>query len=160
MKVSNESANAMRIFATLSNNAINGEIYSQILCTNVVPFNQQHHSDGSYYLWPDLASAHYSWDALQVLQENCIQFLPVEKNLRAIASLCPMEEYWAVLKKAMYDGGWEAKSFDKLRDWIKHKACKVPVKTIKKTVPTCQRSNAQLQMMGNSSLACLHQICW
>ena len=115
----------------MTNNAINGEIYSQILCTNVVPFNQQHHSDGSYYLWPDLASAHYGQDALQVLQENCIQFIPKEKNLRAVASLRLMEEYWAVLKKAMYDGGWEAKSFNKLWEIIKHKACKVSVKTIK-----------------------------
>ena len=39
--------------------------------------------------------------------------IPKEKNMRAVAS---MEEYWAVLKKAMYDGGWQAKPFDKLRD--------------------------------------------
>ena len=32
----------------------------------------------------------------------------------------------------MYDGGWKAKSFDKLWERIKHKACKTPVKTIKK----------------------------
>ena len=43
-----------------------------------------------------------------------------------------MEEYKAVLKKVMYDGGWKAKFFDNLWERIKHKACKVPVKTIKK----------------------------
>jgi len=72
----------------------------------------------------------YNPDVLQVLQENCTQFIQKEKNLQTVASLRPMEGYWAVLKKAMYDGGW------KLWERIKHKACKVPVKTIKKLFQT------------------------
>ena len=47
-----------------------------------------------------------------------------------------MEEYWAVPKKALYDGGWEANSFEKLQERIKHKACKIPVNTIKKLFQT------------------------
>ena len=52
--------------------------------------------------------------SLESIQRASVLFIPKEKNPRAVASLRPIKDNWAALKKAMYDGGWEAKSFDEL----------------------------------------------
>ena len=80
-------------------------------------------------IWPQ-QSAHCSRDALQVLQDNCIRFIPKKKDARDVTSFCPMEEYWAFLKKITYDGRWEAKYLDQLRERIKGKARKIPIEPL------------------------------
>ena len=65
------------------------QVYSQIFPCNVIPFIQRCHSDGSYYFWPDVASAHYSQQALKVLLEAGIWYIPEDQNRPAVASLCP-----------------------------------------------------------------------
>ena len=120
----------MAAVVRVANNAVNAEVYINILRTSVVPFIRQNHANGSYYFWPDLASAHYSRDALQFLEENNIRYVPKDANPPAVASLRPIEDYWSALKKAVYDGGWEAKSFPELKKRIQQKAREIPLETI------------------------------
>ena len=77
IKENDESANAIqitqwRIFAAMANDAINLEIYGQIMRTRVFPFIQNQYRDSSYYFWPGLAFAHGILDGLQVLQSNSV----------------------------------------------------------------------------------------
>ena len=125
-----------KLFFVPANNAVNAEVYCQIIRANVIPFIQQHHSNVSYYFWPDLASAHYSRSALELLQSNNIWFIPKEANPPAVASLRPIEDFWSALKKRVYDEGWEAETFDQLKERIRRKAREIPMETIVKLFRT------------------------
>ena len=46
----------------------------------VKPFIDEHHRDGNYYFWPDLASAHYAKETLQLFQRLGIKFIPRKDN--------------------------------------------------------------------------------
>ena len=65
-------------------------------------------------------------------EENGIRYIPKDRNPPAVASLRPIEDYWSALKKAVYDGGWEADNFDALERRISVKAQQTPIETIVK----------------------------
>ncbi len=72
----------------------------------IIPFIHQHRGNGCYWLWMDLASAHYPNNTLTFIQQQGICIIPEDTNPPCIASLRPVEDFW--LKKAFYDEGWEA----------------------------------------------------
>ena len=51
------------------------------------------------YFWPDLASAHYADATQQFLKDEGIWYIPKYNNPSAIASLRPIEDFWAAVKK-------------------------------------------------------------
>ena len=88
----------------------------------VIPFIRKKHSDHWYYFWPDLASAHYANATQQFLKDEGISYIPKYDNSLAVASLCPIEEFWAALKKEKYGSRWEAEDFAQLKHRILAKA--------------------------------------
>ena len=78
----------------------------------------------------DLASAHHANATLAFLQQEKIRFVPKDANPPNVASLCLVEDFWAALKKAVYDEGWEATSMPALKLRIKQKARQIPLPTI------------------------------
>ena len=102
--------------------AVNAQRYIQMLRQAVVPFICANHSNGRYWFWMDLASAHFANATLDFLRQERIRFVPKDANPPSVASLRPVEDFWAALKKAVYDGGWEATSFPALKRRIKQKA--------------------------------------
>ncbi len=48
----------------------------RFLCITIIPLIPQHHGNGHYWLWMDLASAHYTNDTLTFLQQQGICFVP------------------------------------------------------------------------------------
>ena len=110
--------------------AINRHDYIRILRQTVVPFIQENHGDGRYWFWMDLASAHYANDTLDFLREENIRFIPKDANPPSVASLHPIEDFWAALKKEVYDGGWEATSMTALKRRITLKARQIPLPVI------------------------------
>ena len=63
-------------------------------------------------------------DTFAFLQQR-IKFVPKKANPTCIASLTPIEDSWAALKKAVYDKSCEATSFPSLERKIRQKAHKV-----------------------------------
>lgn len=126
--------------------AVNRFVYIEILRKTVVPFIRRHHSNGRYWFWPDLASAHYANDTLDFLRQNNIRFIAKDANPPCVASLRPIEDFWAALKKSVYDQGWEATSFTALKRRIRLKARELPLpvilrlfNTIKERLAACAR---------------------
>ena len=81
--------------------------FIRYLCMAVIPFIRLHHGYWRYWLWMDLASAHYANNMPVLLQQQSICFVPKDANPR-VASLWSVEDCWAALKMAIYDGGWVA----------------------------------------------------
>ena len=78
----------------------------------------------------DLASAHYANDTLDFLRRENIRFIPKAANPPSVASLRPIEDFWAALKKEVYDGGWEATLISALKRRITLKARQIPLPVI------------------------------
>ena len=105
-------------------------VYQEILKTTVIPFIRKNYPTKRYYFWPDLASSHYAITTLQLLEEEGIRTIPKDANPPAVASLRPIEDLWAYLKKLVYDGGWEADNFESLKRRISAKARLLPLQVI------------------------------
>ena len=84
-----------------------------------MPFIKKYHSDGKYVFWPDLTSSHYANTVLKFLNDNNVKFVQKADNPANVPKVRPIEEFWAHLKKKVYEGDWQAKNLDQLKDRIK-----------------------------------------
>ena len=104
-KASNESAAAIEvrkwwIFCQHGNNAINGEVCSYILFTSIFPFIQRHLTARtiSVLIWPLFTTIVMRYRCYVTREPHSFQS---EKNLLAVASLCPIEDYWVSSKRLL-----------------------------------------------------------
>ena len=81
------------------------------------------HGDYWYYFWPDLASAHYADATQQFFKEKGNRYIPKYNNPSAVASLRPIEDFRAALKKEKYGSRWEVEDFAQLKQRILAKFC-------------------------------------
>ena len=66
--------------------AVNHQKYIRFLRIAIIPFIHQHHGSGCYWLWMDLASAHYTNNTLALLQQQNICFVIKDANRLALIS--------------------------------------------------------------------------
>ncbi|MEE4248748.1 MAG: hypothetical protein V2I33_25500 [Kangiellaceae bacterium] len=125
--------------------AITKEVYSdECITRRLVPFLSEHHSDGNYLFWPDLASAHYAKHSLARLQELGVQFVPKEKNPPNVPQLRPVEDFWGLLKQEVYRHHWRAESIDQLKRRIQFRLRKL------NTTAVCHMMNLVQQRLGRA----------
>lgn len=86
--------------------------------------------------WPDLARCHYSKKTLDWLNGQNIQFVPKEDNPPNVPQARPIENFWGVLTRLVYDGGWEAKSEQQLIGRIKRKLKEVELSVVQTMIDT------------------------
>ena len=99
--------------------SLTGQIYrDQCIQQYLVPFLDKYHQDGDFYFWPDLASAHYAHETTDLLRSLDIPFVPKSSNPPNSPQVRPIEQFWAILKERVYQGGWEASSFRMLKQRI------------------------------------------
>ena len=68
-------------FFVPSKGNINGDIYrKECIERRLIPFLQQHHADGDYIFWPDLASSHYAKDTVAPSRGGKYPFCPKKDN--------------------------------------------------------------------------------
>lgn len=109
-------------FFARSKMAMNGEIYRKDCIKGILePFLMEHHADGKYFFWPDLASAHYAKDTVNLLENLNVRYIPKSCNPPNSPQLRPIETFWARLKDKVYDGGWEAETERQLKQRIRAK---------------------------------------
>ena len=104
---------------------MNHQVYSTILCIWVILFIWEKHRDHQYYFWLELALAHYANAIQQFLKDERISNIPKYNNPSAVASLRPIEDFRAALKKEKYGSRWEAEDFVQLKQRILAKACQI-----------------------------------
>jgi hypothetical protein len=103
-----------------SKQAVNNHVYMSYLHKRLLPFINEHHKNGHYLFWPDLASSHYAKDVIAFLETENINYVPKVKNPPNVPEARPIEDFWAVLKRAVYAGNWQAKSIPQLKGRIEY----------------------------------------
>lgn len=107
-------------FMFKSGMAINKQQYLKFLRMRLVPFINEHHKNGEYLFWPDLASSHYAQDVIDFLDASKINYVPKWKNPPNVPEARPIEDFWGILKRAVYEGNWQAKSISQLENRIEY----------------------------------------
>ena len=60
--------------------AVNEIVYKWLIKDPVLPFINQHHSDGNYKFWPDLESLHYAAKVVEYYRAQKIKFVEKCEN--------------------------------------------------------------------------------
>jgi transposase len=102
-----------------SGNAINQDVYLQMLQKELVPFIKKNYSTGGYVFWPDLASAHYAGIVTKYLKDQNIPYVPKFMNPANLPKARPIEDFWANLKAEVYKNNWTAKNLEQLENRIR-----------------------------------------
>ena len=103
-----------------SGQAINGHTYlKNCLKSKLLPFIRAMYPLDNYIFWPDLASAHYSKTVLEWCDAENVIILPKERNPPNCPKQRAIEDFWAYLKRLVYDKNWTAKNLNQLRARIK-----------------------------------------
>ena len=111
--------------------AVNQHIYLEDCIKKIlVPFINEHHSDGEYLFWPDLASAHYANSVIDFLKAQNLNFVEKLDNPPNVPECRPIEDFWSILKGKVYERNWQAKNLDHLKKRIKICLGKIDLKLI------------------------------
>lgn len=128
-------------FFAPSKQAVNQQIYSKdCVEKRLAPFLAEHHSDGNYLFWPDLASSHYAGSTLAKFDELGIQFVAKELNPPNVPQLRPIEDFWGWLKQEVYRQDWRAESLDQLKRRIQYCLGKVDVEDVQNMMGQIKRN--------------------
>lgn len=101
-----------------SGNAVNQDVYHDILKQKLIPFIKKNYSTGGYVFWPDLASSHYANKVTNYLKSQNIPYIPKFMNPANLPEARPIEDFWANLKMEVYKGDWVAKNLQELENRI------------------------------------------
>lgn len=117
---------------TTRSSSINSEVYRTKCLPKLVPFIEKHHKNDKIIFWPDLASSHYARDTIKWLEDKKIPFVPKTANPPNVPKARPIEDFWALLSRIVYDKGWEAKNQQELRKKIFKSIKKVDLNVVQK----------------------------
>lgn len=99
-----------------SKNVINQKVYLEdILKKKLVPFIRKQYADGNYVFWPDLTSSHYAKSVQEYLASENIQTVPKHLNPANVPQARVIENFWAILKRKVYEKGWKARTTTQLK---------------------------------------------
>ena len=87
--------------------AVNKTVYKGFIKDGVLPFINQHHSDGNYKFWPDLASSHYATEVVEYYRAQKIKFVEKCENYANLPEVRAIEDF---LKEKVYENGWKAEN--------------------------------------------------
>ncbi|XP_055307390.1 uncharacterized protein LOC129571599 [Sitodiplosis mosellana] len=120
MAISNKGLSAPYI-RPIGGPAVNSDVYIANCLPKLKDFIDAHHSNENYIFWPDLASCHYSKKTLAWLNGQNIPVVPKDANPPNVPAARPIENFWALLTRLVYDRGWEAKTEHQLINRINRK---------------------------------------
>ena len=98
--------------------AINEDVYICECLPKLEKFIAKYHENDEIVFWPDLASSHYSNKTQVYLKSKNMEYVPKVHNPANCPELRPIEDFWAELKRLVYEKGWKADNLDKLRQRI------------------------------------------
>ena len=119
--------------------AVNQKVYlEECIKKKLIPFIEEHHSEGKYVFWPDLASAHYAKSVVTYLREKKVHFVEKYDNPANLPECRPIENFWSILKGEVYKNNWQAENLDQLRNRIKYCLGKVDfnlIQSLARSIP-------------------------
>lgn len=88
----------MKSKAFVVTSTMTSDLYiSECLQKRLLPFIRKHNSPVKF--WPDLASCHYSLDAMAWYESNGVDFIPKDMNPPNVPEFRPIEKFWAIGKR-------------------------------------------------------------
>lgn len=110
--------------------ALNSQSYINNCLSKLLRFINEHHAEDNIMFWPDLASCHYSGVTQNWLRQHHIPFVPKNDNPPNLPQVRPIEDFWALLSRKVYHGGWEAQNEEQLRRRIYEKLREVDLESV------------------------------
>lgn len=128
--------------------AVDSDVYIDNCLTKLKDFIDLHHSKDNYIFWPDLARCHYSKKTLAWLSGQNIHVVPQEDNPPNVLQARPIEKFWAILTRLVYDAGWEAKTERQLVGRIQRKLKEVDLKVVQTMMATIRPTLRKIEENG------------
>lgn len=97
---------------------INGQNYrDECIKKRLLPLYRKH--DSPPLFWPDLASAHYSRDTINLLNSKGVRFVEKSENPPNCPQLRPIERYWGIIKRILRSDGRDITSLEDFKKmWV------------------------------------------
>lgn len=141
-------------FIAPSGLAIDQHVYlNECIVKRLIPFINKYHSDNNYVFWPDLASSHYAKSVIAHLKEKNVIFVEKEDNPPCVPELRPIKNLWSILKGLVYEKGWEAKTYDDLKNRVKYCLKKVDMTLVHQMVSSV---NSKVDRVRRHGIECLY----
>lgn len=120
--------------------AVNQTMYrDQCLKPKLIPFIRKHYQTDDFIFWPDLASAHCPKSVQEYLEGENVPVVPKEVNPANLPQVRSIEDFWAYLKRIVYEGDWSAKSHQQLETRIRYALTKVDPDFVQKLARDTKR---------------------
>lgn len=132
--------------------AVDANVYIRECLPKMINFINTHHQNDEIIFWPDLASCHYARRTQDWLTENNINFVPREDNPPNVPQARPIEDFWALLSRKVYDNGWEAQNEQQLRTRIFQKIREVDVNIVQRQMRHVRRKLRAIEDNGPLSV--------
>lgn len=132
--------------------AVDANIYTQRCLPKLLQFIEEHHNNQEIMFWPDLASCHYARTTREWLTRNNIPFVPKVDNPPNVPQARPIENFWALLSRKVYNNGWEAENEEQLRRRIYQKIHEIDVPTVQNLMRDVRRKLRIIEEQGPLSV--------
>jgi len=109
--------------------AVNQYVYLDFIKERLLPFINEHHSDGEYVFWPDLASDYYAKNVTTYFEANNINYVKRRDNPPNVPEVRPIEDFWSILKGMVYNGNWHAENINQLKNRIRYNTLNIKNET-------------------------------
>ena len=107
---------------------VNGQVYREKCLPLLLKFIDENYTSREQVIfWPDLATAHYAEETQDFLMEHDVWFLQKEDNPPNAPQIRPIEKFWAILKRKVYENNWEADNKGQLVERIKEVAANLDI---------------------------------
>ncbi len=122
-----------KIYIGKKGETITQSVYKNVLQSYLIPFVREKCSVVDNVLfWPDLASCHYAKSVQDWLHSEEFRCVQNEENPPGCRKICPIENFWGLLKQKVYADDFQAGSRDELIQRIRKCARQVSPKVYRK----------------------------
>ncbi|XP_050516839.1 uncharacterized protein LOC126891656 [Diabrotica virgifera virgifera] len=132
--------------------ALNANIYIQRCLSKLLQFVNTHHANDQIVFWPDLALCHYARITRDWYETNNITFVPKADNPPNLPQARPIEEFWAILSRKVYNNGWEAQNQEQLRRRIYTKIREIDAEVVQRMMQRVRGIIRQIKNNGPLSV--------
>lgn len=132
--------------------AVDSDIYISQCLPKLKQFIDKYHAHDKIMFWPDLASCHYAKNTLDWLTKQKVPFVPKKDNPPNVPQARPIENFWAVLKRMVYDNGWEARNERQLMNRIKRKLREIDINTFQNLIRELRSTLRKIEDNGPLSV--------
>lgn len=114
----------------VSTGTINKDIYEkECLQKRLLPFIRSHDSPALF--WPDLASCHYAKSILEWYNAHEVKYVPKTANPPNCPELRPVEKYWALIKRKLFETKKKANGINDFKRRWKNAAASISEDTVR-----------------------------